>query len=353
MLLTYQYPVNHQMEALNSHFFEFLTSIRNVRPTAQFRPSVYFNVQFLEIVNSSPKLKLKLGNFFSTFKVLSQDKKDAFYNLVVKSQNIQNFFTDNTIDCIDVQTINVNSILGNNSFNILVSHLFSITLKSLDIKNHYKLIYDAMPHKVCPFCGVEKMHKSFQEDYDHLAAKRHYPIVAINMKNLAPMCHTCNSKNKGEKDVLNNANGTRKLFTYPYSQTVDVSIDFSNCIIPYTDEHNPEGNWDIALLPDNSIISNWDLIFNIKKRYKEDYLECCFEDWLDEFLDGLILYNVPINNEQHIIDQLIQWSQNLHSKKFYNINFIKAPLFSYLSGCGINSFYLSLLARYNQKLAVA
>jgi hypothetical protein len=350
MLFTYSYPQNHPLEHLNDYLFQFLTAIRTVPSNSQFRINNFFHQNLLAIINRSPTLKKKFHDFFSAYKILDQNQKNAFYELVLKSQNIQDFFTDINIVCSDTMSTQITLLIGNDSFNSLVGHLFKVTLKSLDIKDHYNTIYNAMPYKVCPFCGVEKLHKSFQEDYDHLAAKRHYPLVAIHMKNLAPMCHTCNSKNKGEKDVLHNPDLTRKLFIYPYTQSIDLTIDFSNCIIPQTNENNANGNWEINLNPDNAITQNWDGIFGIKKRFKEDYLESNFEEWVDDFLDGLKLSNIALQSSQDVIDQLLSWSQILEERKFHNVNFIKSPLFRFLSNCGINSFYLSIITRYNQKL---
>jgi hypothetical protein len=351
MLFTYQYPENNDLEKLNDYFVDFLSKIITSLPNSQFRVGTYCNPEFAKIINTSSTLKKKIVSFFSSFKILDKSKKDEFNSMVIKSQNIETFFGDDTLVISDTMSTRIIEILGNTSFNILVNHLFKVTLKSFDIKSHYIGIYNSMPHKVCPFCGVEKMHKSFQEDYDHLAAKKHYPIVAIHLKNLAPMCHTCNSKNKGEKDVLHNNDMSRRKFVYPYSETYTVTLDFTNCIIPQTDVANPGGNWEIDLLPQNIITSNWDNVFGIKKRYKEDYLESNFEDWLEEFLDGLIYSGVQIITIQDTIDQLIRWSTDLQGKKFLNTNFIKAPLFNFLSNCGIEIFYQSLIVRFNQKTA--
>lgn len=351
MLFTYHYPTGHALEVLNEHLFQFLTSIKTVSPRASFNLNNYLNEDFKIIVERSPILKEKLQNFFFTFRALDQTKKDLFYQAILKSQNIEDFFSDITIMCDDIMTPSINNIIGNNSFEILMSHLFKVTLKGLGIHSHYKNIYDSMPHKVCPFCGVEKMHKSFQEDYDHLSAKKHYPTLAINMRNLAPMCHTCNSKNKGETDVLHDQQGVRRLFIYPYTKFTNIDIDFSDCIIPYSDIANIEGNWNIKILPDNAITRDWDEIFKIKKRYKEDYLEANYEDWLEDFLDGLVISNIIIRDEDDVIYQLNLWSQTLSHRKFYNFNFIKAPLFQYLANCGLNALYTSIIIRYNQKIS--
>lgn len=350
MLFCYTYPEAHELEKLNTYLINFLSSIRTASPSSRLNLNKHCGVEFATIIARSPKLKQKLSKFFSSFKILTQEKKEQFYNLVEESQKIDEIFQDNSKDISETRTDKLTGIIGNATFNSLLNHLFNVTLKSLDIKGHYILIYDSLQYKTCPFCGVETLHKSFQEDYDHLAAKKYYPILAIHPKNLAPMCHTCNSKNKGEKDVLYNNDGSRKLFIYPYSQFYNVELDFSNSIIPQTNIDIPLGSWDIRFIPDDKITNNWDYVFNISKRYREDYLEPNFEDWLDEFIDGLIYSNIDINNEEDMINQLREWSGNLEKKKFLNTNFLKIYLFKYLSNLNLNFFYKTLLDRFNNKI---
>jgi hypothetical protein len=351
MLFKYKYPVNSELEKLNRHFVDFITNIITISATSRFNASKYCNSEFAKIISDGPVLKKKLISFFTSFKKLPQESRNEFYKIITKSQKIRSYFSDDSVDVSDLMSTKVIELLGNNTFNVLVNHLFKVTLKSFDIRGHYLEILNSMPHKVCPFCGVEKMHKSFQEDYDHLAAKKHYPTVAIHMENLAPMCHTCNSKNKGEKDVLHHGDKSRRKFIYPYNDSYDIKLDFSNCIIPQTDLNNAQGNWTVGLLPDDQITQTWDNIFEIKRRYKEDYLESNFEEWLDEFLEGLIFANTILDSEESTIFQLTRWSESLEKMKYLNTNFIKAPLFKFLSDCGIPGFYQSLIIRFNQKNA--
>jgi hypothetical protein len=352
MLFCYKYPDNHDLEKLNKYLVSFLSSIGETSANSKLILDKYCDAEFAEIIKRSPKLKEKLSKFFSSYKILSAEKKAKFFDLVLKSQKPDAIFQDCSIDVSDTKTDKIIEIVGDTSFNNLVNHLFKNNLKSLNIKDHYILIYDALEYKTCAFCGVETMHKSFQEDYDHLAAKKHYPILAIHPMNLAPMCHTCNSKNKGEKDILNNTDGSRKSFIYPYSQSYEVELDFSTCIIPQTNIDTPDGSWNIKFIPNDLITDNWNFIFNVSKRYREDYLEPNFEYWLDEFIDGLIYAKINIVTQEDIIAQLAEWSNNLQKKKFLNTNFLKAPLFKYLSNFNVDFFYKTLFDRFKYKEAI-
>ncbi|MGG7666900.1 hypothetical protein [Dyadobacter sp. BHUBP1] len=349
MLFQYLYPAGHALEELNAHLFSFFTAIRDVPENARFAPSKYLTPDFCQMVENAPKLKKKMAAFFSSFKRISAGSKAEFYSLVEKSQQIENVFGDTNIIFSDTLSVSIEAIIGDKTLNALTNHLFSVTLKSYDIHDHYLRVYDSMQYKVCPFCGVEKMHKSFQEDYDHLAAKAKYPLVAVNMRNLAPMCHTCNSKNKSEKDVLHKADGSRRIFVYPYTTNIDVTIDFSKCILPQTDPGRPLGTWDLVLFPEIEIVDTWNKVFNIEKRYRDDYLVSAYEDWLDDFVDGLLLSDTVINTEQELIAHLTVWATLMEARKFHNLNFIKAPLFRHLAGCGNNVFYSGMLRRYSQK----
>ncbi|REC62355.1 hypothetical protein DRF65_11630 [Chryseobacterium pennae] len=97
---------------------------------------------------------------------------------------------------------------------------------------------------VCPFCGLNPIKgndHSKLEAYDHFIPKAQYPFNSINFKNLAPMCHECNSSYKLKiNPVLNidplSKNATKRKAFYPYSQeewkikiTVNLhNVDFKN-----------------------------------------------------------------------------------------------------------------------------
>ena len=55
----------------------------------------------------------------------------------------------------------------------------------------------------CPYCGIADIkgqHHRLKDAYDHYLPKSIYPFNSVNFKNLAPMCHECNSSYKLAKE---------------------------------------------------------------------------------------------------------------------------------------------------------
>lgn len=349
MLFKYTYPNNHTLENLNSYLVEFINKLDTTNEQSQFVLGDYFHKDFVEVLTISPVLEKKFEVFFNSFKVLDPEIKTEFIDLLEQSQNIANFYADLNEDCSNMKTEYIQNLIGDNSFTLLADQLFkSLKLDRWEIKNHYELIYNALQYKICPFCGVEILHKTFREDYDHLAPKTHYPLISANPRNLAPMCHTCNCKNKGAKDILYNDNGDRKEFVYPYDSSIDIVFDYSNSTIPQTDMAHPIGDWIIQFDPDNSETQNWDSIFNIKKRYIEDFITPNFETWLDDFILDCIESNITLDTDQTIKDQLGFFARSFKRKWYEQSNIIKGPLFEFLESSNNSSFYISIIKRYNK-----
>ena len=349
MLLKYTYPENHTIGYLNYYLLCFVTSIRYTDENSEFSLENYFDPDFIDILKQSPRLIEVYENFFETYKKLSDNKKEKFQAVLIDSQEFQNVFSDLTIDCQSHKTGAIENLIGNNSFKELSDFLFScVKYDRWDIKGHYKQIYNALEYKICPFCGVHPLHKTFREDYDHLAPKAIYPLVAANPKNLAPMCHDCNAKNKGEKDILYDSLGNRRSFIYPYTEQIDVRIRFENSVIPQTDIINPEGRWDIVFDPDNNFTENWDSVFNIKNRYISDFVIPNYETWLKDFVTDCIEENIDLNNADTIKRELLRLGNRFQRKWYEQANIIKGPLFQFLANCNNDLFFNSVSSIYNR-----
>ncbi|WP_316795460.1 hypothetical protein [Pedobacter agri] len=351
MLYKYEFVKNHSLGLLNKHLNFFFRKIRNIPKNSAFVIDRYFHSSLIDDLNNSPVLKKKIEAFFDSYKILDQDKKDAFYQLVLKCQSVEAFFEDIKYDCQEINNTAIKALIGNDSLYELTKYLFSTTLKAKrwGIEDHYIQIYDKMPaHKACPFCGVGEMHKTFREDYDHLCPKKHYPLLAINLKNLAPMCGPCNTKFKGEVDVFYD-NKVRRQFAYPYSTQLTINIDYSGSIIPETDINNSVGFWKINFLPVAQVSTTWFEVFQIEKRYRDDYLVPKFESWVNDFIDDLVSYGININNSDDLKRELKSTADRIGQKKFIHSNIIKAPLFDYLASCENDIFYNSVMKMYVQK----
>ncbi|MBK9014698.1 MAG: hypothetical protein IPM82_11815 [Saprospiraceae bacterium] len=101
-------------------------------------------------------------------------------------------------------------------------------------KDYFDKLIETSDLTICPFCGMNSLKSKYQDGrdaFDHFLPKGTYPFNAINFKNLAPICHECNSDEKLAKDPLfEGAEKTgRRLATFPVSNevaAVTVSVQF-------------------------------------------------------------------------------------------------------------------------------
>jgi len=166
-----------------------------------------------------------------------------------------------------------------------------------DYDKEFMIIND---REICPFCGIHFLkgnNHTYREAYDHFIPKGIYPFNAINFKNLAPMCHECNSTYKLTKKPIykndeNNINPikrekTRNLSFYPYS-TEKIQLNFNLKLKTGSiDKLTPK---DIELVIEsenkNEQVESWNRIFGLEERYKA--LLCspsAGKDWFNSIMD--------------------------------------------------------------------
>jgi hypothetical protein len=164
-----------------------------------------------------------------------------------------------------------------------------------------------------------------RDAYDHFLPKSEYPFSSINFKNLAPICHKCNSSNKGSKDPLYDAQGNRRKAFYTYS------------LLPYVVEINLEINTSdlLCLEPDTINISfgpetfkeeleTWDDLFRITERYKA---KCCSNEakyWLTQVIEES--ENCGLSRDVFLKNKLA----GAKKSPFVDLNFLRKP---FLEAC--------------------
>lgn len=352
MLYQYVYIKKHRIHLLNRYLNHFFFKIRGVKSNSSFIKNRYFHQDFLPFLDRSEKLESKFKDFFNTFKKLNDEKKAQFNDLVRIGITVEKSFEDTDIQCVSMRVENIKSILGNDSLKVLMDYLYTTTFKSssFNLKDHYQQMYKYMPYKICPFCGIEMMHKTYQEDYDHIAPKSKYPLIAINLKNLAPMCHQCNSKFKQEIDIYYN-DGKRRPYAYPYTTTLEIDLDFTGSIIEQTDSKDYNGKWCIKILPEQPLTKTWNEVFHLEERYKTDYLEAKFQDWMNEFFESIKMCQTSIDTTEELINQFTIAADSFYRNRFNNLNIIKAPLFRFLGSGELIEFYNSILMLFKERFA--
>ena len=156
-----------------------------------------------------------------------------------------------------------------------VIHLKVVQDKIGTIDDHYDQFVTTNDERKCPFCGLNSIkgpNRTVRDAYDHYLPKDIYPFNAINFKNLAPMCHECNSSHKLRQDPITNPlTHIRRNAFFPYDpdNKYEINIDLTF--------NNP----DVNTLSENDVIVNltspthqlevdtWREVFGIEERYKE------------------------------------------------------------------------------------
>lgn len=218
-----------------------------------------------------------------------------------------------------------------------VAKLFEFAYTLLDPlqvrSRHYLAIHAAMHTRirahVCPFCGVHHFcsPSSGEEAMDHYLARSIYPFVAVNLSNLVPMCHECNSGYKRQSDMIRSVDGKWRMAFDPYNHAkIEVRLDQS---VPFGGRGGNVPEWKIEFLPKTSEVETWDEVFKISLRYRNDLLDEEYEMWIDMFRD-VVIDRVTPYSDQKLIQALLWYEDTLRPFEFQSVNFLKLAVFRML-----------------------
>jgi hypothetical protein len=237
------------------------------------------------------------------------------------------------------------SFLATDNFQKSLNDLVSFAFKLLSaLKNNpgdsrsfrdelYAKTYDAMPERICPFCGLSPFDAPHPDmprhAYDHYLAISAYPIFGTYLPNLVPMCDRCNSSFKGATDLLADDAGNVRSCVDPHGNYVaQVSLMRSE---PFANDQLPR--WDIAFVPSNDAFETWDEVFKVRFRYEKSVLDVEFKPWLDEFSKWALRMNVQLQDSQSVSDALSSYAA-LHPG-LRDRGFIKGPMFEMLAASAL------------------
>ncbi|EZP31295.1 hypothetical protein BW33_02529 [Pseudomonas sp. RIT288] len=153
---------------------------------------------------------------------------------------------------------------------------------------HYTAIYDQVPSRVCPFCGLGHFRApgAPRHALDHYMPITRYPFMGADLRNLPPMCSECNSDFKKNIDILRDRRGRRRRCVDPYNGPFYIvslakSLPFAGSV--KNGIRLPKWNIQFKGGP-QSEAENWDRIFKIRERYQRDVLNAEFRSWLEHFV---------------------------------------------------------------------
>lgn len=235
--------------------------------------------EYFERLKKKRKVKELFIEFGRSASAVSSENRKVFV-LKLKQQNNVAGLLDGTVE-VPVFGDGLKFVLE--SAKAIFDEGFSLLSKMEIRAEHYKIIYEKISHKTCPFCGMEPFDAPGQasEDEDHYLARSHYPLAAANFENLVPMGGKCNQRYKGQENVLY-SNGDRRKAIYPYG-TVVADISLENSIPMSNGLGNPQ--WIIDVNPDIEEIRTWESIFSIKSRLENSVFDPNFDNWLSALPD--------------------------------------------------------------------
>ncbi|MEA9829783.1 hypothetical protein VDG09_19365 [Xanthomonas campestris pv. raphani] len=206
--------------------------------------------------------------------------------------------------------------------------LTALRAKIGEIDDHYLKFVQTNTSGICPFCGISNIkgeHHSKREAYDHYLPKSLYPFNSINFRNLAPVCHECNSAYKGIKDPAYNSAGRRKAF---YSFVAEASAIEIKVTLQHSDIENLKpADVQMQFGPSaiNEELETWKDVYGIEERYKA---KICGENegkyWLTQVLDECRAYGKQSS------DILAMRAEQAQSRPYADCNFLRKP---FLDAC--------------------
>lgn len=345
-------PIDHEIHKLQG-YLDFLFFNVWINATGTFNSNLLTPNEELSGIYEILELQdSEWGNFF-TSKIASIHKEFASIdNDEFKNQLRTSYISNNDIEglCINKELIpitfqDIESVYPDlaNTLKDFYSKLYGSTspfnLEAFGNLNKKLLAdYDTEfmiinSKEICPFCGIHPLkgnNHSYREAYDHYIPKGLYPFNTVNFKNLAPMCHECNSTYKLAKKPIykNDANNinpiqrelNRSFSFYPYSIDefqLNFTIELNNLDINNLQPHDIE----LTIVSENKEeqIESWMRIFGLEERYKA--VLCSPNEgkvWINSIIDGYnnaVALGSSLTREQYYEAQLIDAKHILISGK--------------------------------------
>lgn len=235
---------------------------------------------------------------YNLFKTLSSEQKESLKDRYIRSKEIERlcknyegympFRSSDLIDEFAILQEPLKKFFISLWEGVLNLSIIQKTTGSLN--SYYNDFIEVNSSGICPYCGLSPLDEAdvkTREAYDHYLPKSIYPFLSVNFQNLAPMCHKCNSGNKGNKDPLFNSQGNRRkaffMFSGDHNQIqIQISLTHRNY------ENLKSEDIEIELGPQKIAdeLETWNELFNIKNRFKST---CCKENdgkyWITQIIE--------------------------------------------------------------------
>jgi len=294
MLFPYHYidhPMNKMQEYIDYIFYEVWCKA----PACEYDIALFDgNTELKEIITAFHYTEPKGAEFFvkgiqtifEIFKNLDLNQMDQMRNWYLSNNHIEALCKQAPgVDPLTYEEIAYRNGRLSEELKGFFVGLYSEAFLSLQvlsekigrIGDHYKEFVRNNANRKCPFCGLSSLDGEYdhtREAYDHYLPKSKYPFSSINFRNLAPICHKCNSSgNKGAKDPLHDGSGNRRKAFYAYNaDTYGLEISLQICSIEIDNLTPQDINIQFGPAALREEISTWNELFSIEERYKA---VCC------------------------------------------------------------------------------
>lgn len=213
-------------------------------------------------------------------------------------------------------------------------NLAALRNKIGEIDDHYQTFVQINKAGKCPFCGINDLlgeYHSKREAYDHYLPKALYPFNSINLRNLVPACHHCNSSYKTSKDPAYTPKDPtkavhRRAVFYPYkaaTHSIELQVALQHSDIAKLTSADITLQFGPAVVAEE--IDTWKDVYGIEERYKA---KLCGENdgkyWLTQVLDECQAY------DKQPADILAMRAQQAQSRPYADCNFLRKP---FLDAC--------------------
>ena len=325
--------IEHLVNRLQKYIENFINTLKDIDENINQFDVNLCDENFRMYINRAPKLEKYLSDFFEKFIELTSEEREYVCNAFCCCNKIQDQVENNEA-CFTLYDLPAKIRKATKQ---LFVYMYETTLNSVgNIKDHYQNLYEVIPLKVCPFCGIEKLlhYDHFKQDYDHYLCKKEYPFAAVNMKNLFPMGIECNRIFKKAEDILHKKDGARRKAFYPFQLNgTSIEVRLNGSTLPTV--NNKKGDWHISFVPDIEEVHTWDDIFQIRNRYRKYIFEEEYDSWLTRFIKTARNFsnnNGPWTEEavKMALDKYINTLDQDDITKYHDNTFLENSLFRFI-----------------------
>lgn len=214
-----------------------------------------------------------------------------------------------------------------------VIHLKVVTSLIGAIEEHSAKFSEANLEEKCPYCGyvdIKGSNYTTREAYDHFLPKSIYPFNSVNFRNLAPMCHDCNSSYKLAKDptkpkpidpINRKVDGTRRRAFYSYSaEAPQIAIIVSFKTKDITNLKRTDIELEFLCPGHEDEVEAWKDVFGVEERYKAKI--CAKNDgkvWLQRVAEEGENYGLT---KEQLFSKEVRFAQNY---PYNDAGFLRGP----------------------------